>query len=85
MRKLREVMRLRFELTSGLPADRAQLRDRGEHGMQVPETRRGGGPDLAAAGWLGRCKGGCGVVPPIRAPGARTAPGPLAAGLRLDP
>ena len=38
---------------TGLPADRAKLLDRGEHGSQVPEARRGGGRHLAAARGLG--------------------------------
>ena len=38
---------------TGLPADRAKLLDWGQHGSQVPETRRGGGRNLAAARGLG--------------------------------
>jgi hypothetical protein len=43
MRKLREVLRIRTQ--AGLPADRAKLRDRGEHRSQVPEACRGRGPE----------------------------------------
>ena len=35
--------------TFGLPADRAQLRDRGEHRPQVSETRPSSGLELAGA------------------------------------
>ena len=53
MRKLREVLRLRFELKLGYQQMRAKLLDWGEHGSQVPEARRSGGHHLAAAGGLG--------------------------------
>src|SRR5260370_22769677 len=48
---------------TGLPANRAKLRDRGEHGSQVFETGRSGRGELAAARRLGRGAGGsCGVT-----------------------
>jgi hypothetical protein len=43
MRKLREVLSLRYELKLGYLPDRAKLRDRGEHGSPVPNADRGSG------------------------------------------
>ena len=71
---------------TGLPADRAKLRDRGEHRSQVPEARRGGGrrpgrcPRIGMKrGWKRRCS---------RAGSHRSRrhnPARITAGLRRDP
>ena len=53
MRKLRGGPTPPIRTQTGLPADWAKLRDVGEHRSQVPEARRGGGRQLAAARRLG--------------------------------
>jgi hypothetical protein len=64
---------------SGLPANRAKLRDRGEHGSQVFETRRSGRGELAAARGLDETRVEAAVFPPAMSPAeesqtARTPP-----------
>jgi len=56
MRKLREVLRLRFELHLGYQQIGAKLRDWGEHSVQILEESRGGRCNLAVAGkaWMMR-------------------------------
>jgi hypothetical protein len=49
MRKLREVMRLRFELHLGYQQIGRSCANRCEHGVQVPEASRSGGLNMAAA------------------------------------
>jgi len=53
MRKLREVLRLRFELKLGFQQIGRSCAIAVSTVHKVPETRRGGGTHLAAAGRLG--------------------------------
>src|SRR6185503_10787651 len=70
--------------TSGVPADRAKLRDRGEHGVQVPAASRGGRCAVAAAGGLGRGPAGSGAVSKTGSAGQAAEYTARAARLRRD-
>src|ERR1039457_5572754 len=62
MRKVKEVLRLRFELGLGAAPDRTQLRNGAGHGPRVSGTGGGSRDRLAVAGRLGRRRAGSQAV-----------------------
>jgi len=84
MRKLREVVRLRFELHLGYQQIGRSCAIGVSTVCKYLKRAEAAGLTWPLPEARDDAKGGRGVVPPIRVPGARTVPGSLTAGFRLD-
>ena len=63
MRKIRELLRLKYELGRSHREIAASLGDRQQHGERLRGAGKRGGPVVAVAGGAGRRRAGGGAVP----------------------